>query len=181
MATSRKKAKKPTSRPRPGRPTKLVPSVTKKILDALEDGATFEAACASAGVNVRTAQVWVAQGRTASATPAQRDFALAVERAKHIAESSALREIREGVNVAGMPDWRAREVWLRLMHPEKYGAKAVNERKIRAAVNEILSAVLNRISTGAAGEFLEALEVEYRLRGLLESSEEPPKSLPAGD
>lgn len=182
MATSRKTTKKPAKR-RPGRPTKLVPSVTRKVLEELEAYATFEGACAAAGVSPRTVQTWIAQGRSPSATPAQRDFAEAVLRARDRAESSALQEIRLGLNVAGLKDWRAREVWLRLTRPEKYGAKAVNDRKVRAAVNEILSAVLERISTAAAGEVLKALELEYRLRGLLPEDEiatEEPKALPPG-
>lgn len=182
---SAKTAKTPPKRPRKGaksgpkraagRPSKLVPSIAKAILDALEAGSTLEAAAGAASVSPRVVYAWISSGKAPTATPALADFASSVERARHKAESEALDAVRKGVNVAGLPDWRAAEVWLRLTRPDKYGAKAVNDRKIKAEVQSIVSAVLARVSPEAAGEVLRALELEFRLRGLLgDESESPP-------
>jgi hypothetical protein len=172
-----KSTKKPVKTPknggnnRLGRPTKLLPSTAASVLAAIERGSTFEGAAASANLSVRTLHGWLAQGRSPGASRELADFASSVDLARAKAESIALEELRQGVNVAGMPDWRAREVWLRLSFPARYGAKAVNDRKVRAAVEEILSGVLARISTAAAGEVLAAIEAEFRSRGLLEEHE----------
>lgn len=165
-----KNTKNPGKKRRTGRPSKLVPSIAKAILDALEEGATLEAAASIAGVSRRVVYLWIAEGKSAEASTVLGDFAASVERARDKAESEALIRVRQGVNVAGLPDWRAAEVWLRMRYPEKYGAKAINDRKVRAEVQAIMSAVLSRLSMGAAREVLDALELEFRLRGLLEEA-----------
>lgn len=174
----RKAPKKPSKRARApkGRPSALTPTVASAIFEVIRGGGTLEGAAARAGVASRTVRGWVLAAKAGGATRAEADFAEGLADAYAHAKSTALEEVRKGVNVAGFDDWRAREVWLRLKFPEEFGAKAINEKKIRQAVEELFGAVLARLSNEARGEVLMVLEDEMRRRGLVAPD---PSALPA--
>lgn len=114
--------------------------------------------------------------KTGLATRAEEDFFEGISRAYASAKSGALEAIRNGVNVAGFDDWRAREVWLRLKFPEEFGAKAINEKVVRQKIEHLLGRVAHRLSDAAREEFLNVLEQEMTTLGLLALD---PDALPA--
>lgn len=173
-----KGSKKPPKRARApkGRPSALTPSSASAIFDVIRRGGTLEGAAAKAGVSSRTVRGWVHAAKQGIATRAEVDFFEGLERAYAEAKSGALEAIRNGVNVAGFDDWRAREVWLRLQFPEQFGAKAINEKVVRQKIEHLLGRVVHRLSDAAREEFLVVLEQEMTTLGLLAPD---PDALPA--
>lgn len=171
-------AKKPAKRGRAprGRPSALTPTVAAAIFERIRAGGTLEGAAAHAGVSSRTVRGWVLAAKSGVATRDEADFAEGLSNAYASAKSGALEAIRNGVNVAGFDDWRAREVWLRLKFPEEFGAKAINEKVVRQKIEHLLGRVTHRLSDAAREEFLNILEQEMTTLGLLAPD---PDALPA--
>lgn len=75
-----------TSRTGPGRPTLLTADLTTVIAAAIEQGATFDAAMAAAGVHPSTGYRWLSEGSSDTAPAGFREFREAVTRARAKAE-----------------------------------------------------------------------------------------------
>lgn len=74
-----------TSR-KPGRPTRLTTDLASAIADAIEAGATFDAAMAANGVHPSTGYRWLSEGSADTAAAEFREFREAVTRARARAE-----------------------------------------------------------------------------------------------
>lgn len=77
-----------------GRPPKLTPELTQKIIEAMRAGCYLETAAAYAGVHVDTLRDWLRKG-AAGKSKAHKEFSLALEKAEGDAELQSLATIRE--------------------------------------------------------------------------------------
>lgn len=87
-----------------GRPSKLTPEVSDKILELIRNGNYVEVACAEAGIGVRTYYDWLERGE--ADLDAEEDtpfsaFSQAIKRAQVKAEVDSLRIIRQAAEGGG--------------------------------------------------------------------------------
>ena len=97
------------------RPTKLTPERAKRIVDAIADCCTREAAAAAGGVSPSTLFAWLARGRLHPDTPEGRLWER-LQLAEHEAELTLTRDVR----AAAREDWRAAVTLLERRHPENW-------------------------------------------------------------
>lgn len=93
--------------------SKYTPEVVKRLADAITLGATYELACAYAGIRYETFRVWQ---RT------KPGFSATVEEAEGKGAVQLLGKIRQSANDG---DWRAAAWVLEHRHPEQYGRLVV--------------------------------------------------------
>lgn len=97
------------------RPTKLTPERAKRIVDAIADCCTREAAAAAGGVAPSTLFAWLARGRDHPDTDEGRLWAR-IQRAEYEAELTLTRDVR----AAAREDWRAAITLLERRHPDRW-------------------------------------------------------------
>lgn len=96
-----------------GRPTKYTPDRVKRIIQAIDQGATHELACAYAGISVDTMANWRVR---------YSEFSDQLREAEGRAAVKWLAKIEQAANV----DWKAAAWKLERRHPQMYG-KSVHD------------------------------------------------------
>lgn len=99
-----------------GRPTKLSPEVTERILEGLRAGAYAETAAAAAGIGRSTLYRWLQLGEDPDAPAEFREFRDAIKRAEAEAEAEAL----EVILAASRKSWQAAAWYLERRHPDRW-------------------------------------------------------------
>ena len=121
--------RKPTTAPKPGRPTKYTPETIALILTALEGGNTRKDAAAVAGVSRDSLNEW---------RLAYPDFSDAIEKA----EASAFQKMVSIVmKVASEGNWQAAMTFLERRDPEHWG------RRDRVSMTVDLNREARRLAT----------------------------------
>lgn len=107
---------------RVGAPTKLNETVIARVVEALEDGATYEVAAMSAGIHRDTLRQWREQG-TRDLADGKRtqfgDLVAAVQDASARAEVELIRQVR----AHGHTDWRAPAWILERRYPDRWARR----------------------------------------------------------
>ncbi len=106
-----------------GRPCALTPEVEEKIFSRLCKGSSVEVACQLAGITAATYYNWRKRGKDGE--PGFVEFFDKAEAAMVEWEEVLLDEIRDGLNVHGDPDWRAKKAAIELRRRRKYGTQSV--------------------------------------------------------
>ncbi len=108
-----------------GRPTKFTPKVRETLAKYIELGATYEDACACAGISSRTFRTWMRLGRQESEAEQEEgdfcSFFRAIRQAEGRLVFRLLAKIEEAAT-AGL--WRAAAWKLERRFPERYGRLA---------------------------------------------------------
>lgn len=99
-----------------GRPSKLTPETQKRIIDALQVGATYEMAANYAGIWYTTLNSWLKQGKEAKSGK-HKEFYDAVQMANGRAAVGWLVKIEAAANV----DWRAAAWKLERRYHQDFG------------------------------------------------------------
>ena len=113
-----------------GRPTILTDEIQTKIIQALTGGNYLETACQYAGIQPRTAYLWLDKGRKAQTqqnptTNQQKylNFLQAVEKAQATSETRNVALIQQ----AATETWQAAAWWLERTRPARYGKSYKHE------------------------------------------------------
>ena len=101
------------------RPTKLTPSLSKALLDAIRIGLPYTRACAEVGIDYSTFRDWQAKGTGHDARQPFKQFTEDLELAKVQGLSEKLTLIEK----AGEKEWRALAWLLEKQWPEQYGRR----------------------------------------------------------
>lgn len=130
-----------------GRPSLLSdpvrgPAITEAFVEAFKECLPIGTACELAGVSRPTYHAWMAAGEEGAQPYA--DFLAAVRRARAEGEQQRLKQVREGVNGSGIPDWRANAWILERRYPDKYGASVT----VRKAEENALELIIDRLREG---------------------------------
>jgi len=96
----------------------LTPEIEKKILDAIRIGNYYEAACAYAGINIRTFYRWMEKGEKAKSGEFCQ-FCHAVKQAEGDAEARIVAQWTSKTP----EDWRAAQAFLEHRYPERWGKR----------------------------------------------------------
>ena len=138
---------KPTKK-RGGRPTKLNAQVSKKIVEAILAGATYEAASQYAGITYQTFLNWMEQGRAETAG-LYFEFFGTVEQANARAQVLFAKRIKS----AAADDWRAAAWMLERRYPKAYGARigAIDEKVIDDTIESELARLAALREKAASG------------------------------
>lgn len=107
-------------RDRPGRPSKLVPTVTEKLFEGIKHGLSYSLACARAGVDYSTFRRWIEKG-SQQASGEYHDFCDELAAAE--ADGALVNVLR--IKDASKKDWRAAAWLLEARHPDEYGRKRI--------------------------------------------------------
>ena len=113
----RQRARTPTTRRPPGRPTKLSPEAIAQLEALVRAGTTIDVAAAAVGVSRGTLYRWLKQGEKARAGSAARELRDRVERAR--AESESVLVARIGA-AAAKGSWQAAAWLLERRWPERW-------------------------------------------------------------
>ena len=117
-----------------GRPSKLTPETTQRIVEAVELGATWERAADAAGVGASTLGLWRRRGEAGDAPYSA--FLAALKRAEGAGVERALMVIRKA---AAAGAWQASAWLLERRYPADYGRRS--EVSVRAsAASEVATA-----------------------------------------
>ncbi len=111
-----------------GRPTKFTPKVQETLTKFIELGATYEDACACAGITYRTFRNWMSQGQQES-EPGQESgkffkFFQAIKRA----EGRLVFRLMAQIEAAATDDWKAAAWKLERRYPDRYGRIVQDQR-----------------------------------------------------
>lgn len=104
-----------------GRKTKLVPDVIARLLQAIQLGATYEQACAYAGIAYNTFNEWMKEGMVATSGD-KMELYEQVQEAQGLAAVGWLAKIEKAANI----DWRAAAWKLERRYPKDFGRVAVD-------------------------------------------------------
>lgn len=101
------------------RPTKFTAETTKKLIEAISVGATYEHACGYAGVHYDTFNEWMKRGAAAKSGPYS-EFSVAIKEAeaKAVIKWSALID-----KAATNGEWQAAAWKLERRYPHIYGKR----------------------------------------------------------
>lgn len=111
---------RPARRAPGGRPTKLTPTVVKALCSAIRRNATYELACASAGITYQTFRNWMIAGESGDSGP-HVEFFDAIKKAE---AASALKHLAT-VERASSRNWQAAAWMLERRYAEGYGRQKV--------------------------------------------------------
>ena len=109
-----------------GRPLKLTPETTQRIVEAVELGATWERAADAAGVGASTLGLWRRRGEAGEVPYSA--FLAALKKAESAGVERALRVIREAAEGGA---WQASAWLLERRYPADYGRRS--EVSVRAS------------------------------------------------
>ena len=118
-----------------GRPSKLTPGTTARILEAVELGATWERAADAAGVGASTLRDWRQRGEAGEVPFVA--FLAAVKKAEGAGVERALRSIRKAAEGGA---WQASAWLLERRYPADYGRRS--EVAVSARVAESDAAIV---------------------------------------
>lgn len=108
-----------------GRPSKLTPEVKARLVQAIEAGNYYEAACGYAGITYTTFRNWMIKGENAK-SGTYREFFEAITRAETVAEVRMVAQWQQH-----MPeDYRAIRDFLERRFPERWGRKDKVQQEI---------------------------------------------------
>lgn len=107
------------TRPGPGQPTKLTPTVAEKILDAVRRGNRLDTAALYAGVSRESFFAWCRAGRAADARQPYLGFVVALDEAMASWEAGKVGAISR----AGDKEWQANAWLLERRLPDAYGRR----------------------------------------------------------
>ena len=111
-----------TPKSKVGRPTKLTPEVTERILSAIRAGNYLDTSAAHAGIHRDTLHAWLRDGAN-NKSPDLRQFSDAVQKAIGDAESMHVARIA----AATQKHWQAAAWWLERRYPDRWGQKLRQE------------------------------------------------------
>lgn len=106
-----------------GRPTKLTPQVTRKIVKDIVAGNTFETAATRAGISYGTFALWMRKGRRRNPDKKHVKFFKAIKKA----EADAIARNVAIIKRASIKTWTAAAWWLERRHYKDFGQKQTNE------------------------------------------------------
>lgn len=108
-----------------GRPSKLTSEVKARLVQAIEAGNYYEAACGYAGITYTTFRNWMIKGENAKSGK-YREFFEAITRAETVAEVRMVAQWQQH-----MPeDYRAIRDFLERRFPERWGRKDKVQQEI---------------------------------------------------
>lgn len=108
-----------------GRPSKLTSEVKARLVQAIEAGNYYEAACGYAGITYTTFRNWMIKGENAK-SGTYREFFEAITRAETVAEVRMVAQWQQH-----MPeDYRAIRDFLERRFPERWGRKDKVQQEI---------------------------------------------------
>lgn len=128
VAKPKKKGAKPK---RPGRPSKMTPRVVETVCKAIEDGCTYEAAAAEAGISKVTLFEWLKRGKR-STHGRFREFLNQVQHARAKGEHKLL-----GLVMLGGQGWRGPAWILERRWRDTYSRRAAEEARTAAEVRKL--------------------------------------------
>lgn len=156
---------KNVKRRKAGRPTRFVPEVKAKVIEALEGGNFRNVACGYAGISYEVMKQWIAKGRS-DRKGSYYDFYRAVIEAEKTAEIKSVKLIMQ----AAVIDPRHAQWWLSHRWPQRWADKT----RVRTEVSgpngspiktqtehqfdvtrdqmEVLDAVLREVENAASNE-----------------------------
>lgn len=100
-----------------GRPTKLTPSVQKRICEAIEQGATYTLAAQYAGISYDSFNDWMKQGGEAE----DGEFCQFFHAVKAAEGKAAVKWLRKIETAANKGNWAAAAWKLERRYPQEYG------------------------------------------------------------
>jgi hypothetical protein len=138
-----------------GRPSRLTPETSEKILTLVRMGNYRETACAAAGIESRTMRVWLQRG--AKGEKPYAEFARKMDEAEAGAEARHVMTLATASRV----DWRAAAWILSRKYHDRWGDRVQVELQDR--LGDILDAVTDVLGAEEAARVLE--EVTRRASG----------------
>lgn len=110
---------------REGRPSKLTPALTARLIEAIKDGAHYEPACAYAGIHYSTMREWITRGEGEDSGP-YREFSDAIKKA--VADMER-RVVKRWVSLLDGDDcdWKAIATFLERRFPDRWARRVVKE------------------------------------------------------
>lgn len=103
------------------RPTKLTPDVSKKIVDAIRLGATYELAANYAGINYDTFNEWIKKGKSGR----NKEFSEFSELVRKAEGDAAIGWLAKVEKAASDGDWHAATWKLERRYPRDYGKQLI--------------------------------------------------------
>jgi len=125
------------------RPTKLTPAIREALIEAVELGATWEAAAQSTGIGVSTLRDWRRRG-DAGEEPFSA-FLAAIQKAEGASIARSLRVIRQAAEGG---QWQAAAWLLQRRYPADYGRRLENRVEVSTPDPSTALAGLLRKLTG---------------------------------
>jgi hypothetical protein len=101
-----------------GRPSKLTPELTKRLVDAIKAGNYFETACSYVGIDYSTFRKWMVKGEKAKAGVFF-DFFHTIKKAESEAEYRMVAQWQTQI----ADDWKASRDFLERRYPDRWGRK----------------------------------------------------------
>lgn len=136
-----------------GRPTKLTPELSAKLVALIEGGMLLEHAAAEVGIHRATLFRWLAEGEKEDADELYAEFCDGCERARARAERAVLDELKMR-SEPGAGDWKACQWRLQFMNPRRF--KPADKHEVTGAeggpvkldVTKLSDEELERIAAG---------------------------------
>lgn len=116
---------------RVGRPTLLDDERAERIIKAIRNGGSRNAAAEAAGVDRSTLFEWIARGRKGEAP--FNDFVDRIKRAESVAENAMVRVVRKA---ARMGTWQAAAWWLERRRSKQYALKRDMKVELKRELSE---------------------------------------------
>lgn len=107
------------------RPTKLTPDVQKRLVDAVQYGATYEFACLYGGIGYSTFREWMLHGESDEADGRDTPFTEFLEAIKR-AEGTAVVKWLLLIETAAEEHWQAAAWKLERRYPAVFGRKVLD-------------------------------------------------------
>lgn len=125
-----------------GRPTLFTEEVRRKIIKAVRAGNYSYVAAAAAGINRRTFEMWMRQGRKEKEGEYANFFRMVTEAENH-AEQEAVAGIRKAADI----DPKQWQFWLERKCPERWGRDTYQIKKMQQEIDKINAELKYAIST----------------------------------
>ena len=137
-------------------PTKFNASRARALVERISQGATLTEAASVAGVHRATVRAWLLRARQPDAPRELAEFAAAMRDAELARKDLLIDQVAKGMNIAGMPDWKASAWLLERLYPEEFARRTIQERVVRSELEQLLEDVEPHMSHEAWGELLRA-------------------------
>lgn len=160
-------------KPRPAHNCKLNLEVHKKVVEAIRNGASKEAAAGLVGVTQQTLHNWIAWGRRDHESDQQTKYRRlfeAVAKAESDLESESINRIRK----AGSKHWQALAWLLERKYPDRYGQTHIINVKVKREVEELFEALRDGLTPDEFAKVVDVLSSRFDVPEI-----EPPDALDA--
>lgn len=114
------------SKDKGGRPSKLNEERKTKLVAAIDFGASYEHACAYAGIVYRTFRNWIIRGEEEFEAGRDTEYARFFQDIKAAEGRGVITNLSE---IASSKEWTAKAWLLERRHPEHYGRNRVNDER----------------------------------------------------